>query len=120
MTPEAMAPEHRGYVCSTWARGQRLGLRTRPAFRLVNRVIDSGADVVVLASGRTVHAWACGQDDVLHYVYVPPEIRGKGFARRLITSLFGAYSERIRVTHPWPFESERFQYMPRRLLEAAA
>jgi GNAT superfamily N-acetyltransferase len=119
MNVEPMRAEHRGYVCSTWARGQRIGLRTRPAFRLVNRIVDASR-VVVIASGPTVHAWACGDGDVLHYVYVPRELRGRGIARRLISQLFEGYPERVRVTHPWPFSSNRFQYVPHALLEAAA
>lgn len=119
MTPTPMQPEHRGYVCSTWARGQRLGLRIGPAFRLVNRIIDSST-VLVLAHGPTVHAWACGDGELLHYAYVPPELRGRGLTRQLVTALCGSYPEHIRVTHPWPGKSDRFQYVPRRLLEAAA
>lgn len=119
MTPSPMQREHRGYVCSTWARGQRLGLRTGPAFRLVNRIIDAST-VLVIAAGPTVHAWACGDGDVLHYAYVPPELRERGMARELITALLGSYPERIRVTHPWPVKSDRYQYVPHGLLEAAA
>jgi hypothetical protein len=119
MTPSPMQQAHRGYVCSTWANGQRLGIRTRPAFRLVNRIIDV-ARVVVIAQGPTVHAWACADDDVLMYAYVPPELRRRGVARKLVTSLFGDYPQRVRVAHPWPFASERFQYVPHALLEAAA
>jgi hypothetical protein len=114
-----MAPQHRGYVCSTWARGQRLGIRTGPAFRLVNRIIDTSR-VMVLASGPTVHAWACASDDALMYAYAPPELRRQGMVRQLVTALFESYPERVRVTHPWPFASERFKYDPTALLEAAA
>lgn len=122
MTPVTMLPAHRAYVVSTWAHGQRYPLRTRPAFRLVNRILDSGAvDVVVLATEHTVHAWACGEgENVLHYAYVPPELREQGFARRLITALFGGYPERIHVTHKWPFESARYCLTKHRLLERAA
>ncbi len=112
MTPTTMAPEHRAYVASTWARGSRYGLRTREAFALVNRVLDAAPRVVVLAKGRFVHAWACASDDSLHYVYVPPELRGHGIARRLIESAMGEYADHITVTHPWPRESARFRYAP--------
>lgn len=119
MTPTPMLDAHRGSVCSTWARGQRLGIRTGPAFRLVNRILDT-ARVVVLASGPTVHAWACGDEGMLHYAYVPPELRERGMARELVTALLGDYPERVRVTHPWPFTSDRYQFVPHALLEAAA
>jgi GNAT superfamily N-acetyltransferase len=111
-----MAPEHRAFVASTWARGSRYGLRTRDAFRLVNRLLDASPRIVVAANGMTVHAWACGVADALHYVYVPPELRGHGIARRLITELFGEYPDRIVVTHRWPRPSSRFTYAPERLL----
>lgn len=121
MTPAPMAPEHRAFVASTWARGQRYGLRTRQAFRFVNHVLDTGVSVVVIANGPTVHAWACGEDEnTLHYAYVPPGLRREGFAHRLLDALFGAYPEHINVTHPWPFESSRFRYVPNLLLRAAA
>lgn len=121
MTPiVTMLPRHRAYVASTWARGQRYGLRTREAFRFVNRVLDSGVDVVCLANDSTVHAWACAGPDALHYVYVPPELRREGIAKRLITSLLGEYPEHVNITHRWPFESSRFRFNPHLLLRAAA
>jgi len=90
-------------------------------FALVDRVLDAKAHVVCLATDeRTVHAWACGDDDTLHYVYVPPDLRGVGLARRAITALFGRYPDRVNVTHPWPRESSRFRYTPHLLERTAA
>ncbi len=115
-----MQPSDRAYIASTWARGSRYGLRTREAFRFVNHLLDI-ANVVVLANGRTVHAWAAGNSsDVLHYVYVPPELRGNGLAKHAITELLGDYPERIYVTHPWPRESSRFRYLPQLISRTAA
>ncbi len=109
----------RPYVASTWARGSRYGLRTGDAFRLVNRALDV-SDVLVLANNKTVHAWACGEAGLLHYVYVPPELRGHGLARDAITQLLGEYPEHVNVTHPWPRESARFRYTPHLLFRSAA
>lgn len=81
-------------------------------FRLVDRVLDAGTPVVVLAHDKTVHAWACGELGVLHYVYVPPELRGNGLGAQLIALAVGGYLERINVTHEWPGESRRFRYTP--------
>ena len=115
-----MAPEHRAYVVSTWARGQRYGLRTRQAFAFVNTLLDTAPSVKVAARGRCVHAWACGDGDVLHYVYVPPELRGHGLARRLITELFGEYPEHVDCSHPWPRESARFRFVPNLIITRTA
>lgn len=121
MKPRVMLPTDRPYVVSTWGMGSRYdGITRRERFQLVDRILDGGADVVVLARDRTVHAWACGDLGLLHYVYVPPELRKKGLARRLITELLGEYPKHINVTHPWPRESSRFRYVPNLLLRSAA
>ena len=124
-----MAPEHRAFVVCTWARSASYGLRLTPTFKLVDRVLDDPrARVVCIAHGRTVHAWACGDGEVLHYAYTAPELdangvsllRGRGLARRLITELFGAYPEHITTSHEWPRESARFCYVPNLLLTRTA
>lgn len=123
-----MAPEHRAFVVCTWARSARYGLRRPETFRLVDRIVDSSARVLVVANGKTVHAWACGDGDVLHYAYTAPELdedresllRGRGLARRIITELLGEYAEHITVSHPWPRESARFRYVPNLLLTRTA
>lgn len=111
----------RRYVVPTWAHGASYnGMSKRDRFALVDRILDGGARCIVLATDeRTVHAWACGDGDVLHYVYVPPELRREGLARRAITALFGEYPERIHVTHEWPRASSRFRFAPYRLRTAA-
>jgi len=105
-----MTGRDRPFVVSTWARSSRYeGMRKRDRFRFVDRVLDAGTPVTVLASDElTVHAWACASDGTLHYVYVPPELRGCGFARRVITAALGWYPSLIHVSHPWPAESSRF------------
>jgi GNAT superfamily N-acetyltransferase len=121
MTPRAMTDADRRYVVPTWALSSRYDGLSKPArFRLVDRIIDSGAPVIVLATQATVHAWGCGAEDTLHYVYVPPELRGHGIARRVITALLGAYPERINVTHEWPRESARFVFKPHLIYREAA
>ncbi len=120
MIVRPMQQTDRPFVACTWARGSRYGLKTREAFQFVNGLLDT-AKVVVLANGRTVHAWAAGHSsDVLHYVYVPPELRGNGLARQVITELLGSYPDRIYVTHDWPRESSRFRYLPHLISKVAA
>jgi len=121
MNARSMTDTDRRYVVSTWAQSARYGgMAKRDRFRLVDRIIDGGARVVVLANGPTVHAWACGEGDTLHYVYVPPELRRNGVARIAIHAALGSYPARISVTHPWPRPSARFCYAPHILLREVA
>jgi GNAT superfamily N-acetyltransferase len=113
MTPREMTASDRRFVVPTWALSSRYDGFSKPArFRLVDRVLDARARCIVLAEDATVHAWACGSEDALHYVYVPPELRGHGIAAKLIALVLGSYAERINVTHPWPRASSRFRYTP--------
>lgn len=118
-----MLPSDRRYVVPTWAKsshyavrlgdGRRLAMPLRERFALVDRILDAGARVVVLGSeAGAIHAWACGAPDLLHYVYVPPELRGHGLARRAVTALLGGYPSVIDVTHPWPAASARYRIHP--------
>jgi hypothetical protein len=80
----------RRFVVPTWARSAQYGLSMPEQFRIVDRTLDAGARVLVMATDeRTVHAWLAYDDDVMHYVYVPPELRGNGLARALTAKAFG-------------------------------
>lgn len=97
-----MTPADRRFVVPTWVHSSSYGLAKRDRFRLVDRILDGGERVVVLGSASgAVHAWACGRAGLLHYAYTAPEVRGHGFARKLITEILGEYPERIWVTHRW-------------------
>lgn len=122
MEARAMTASDRRFVVPTWALSSMYDdLRLSERFALVDHILDDlRADVVCLATGRTVHVWAAGHAGALDYVYVPPDLRGHGLARRAITALFGRYPERINVTHAWPREHARFRYTPHLLQRAAA
>ena len=121
MTPRAMTDADRRYVVPTWAMSSSYSrLPKGERFKLVDRILDAGTPVIVLATKATVHAWACGTADTLHYVYVPPELRGHGIARRVITAVLGEYPEHINVTHAWPRESARFVFKPHLIHREAA
>lgn len=113
----------RRYVVSTWVRSfadnapwsKRLALASH--WGVVDRVLDEGSRVVILGNDSgAVHAWACGSGAMLHYAYVPPELRGNGMARRAISALLGDYPEHIDCSHPWPRQSRRFRWQPYVLL----
>lgn len=122
-----MRPEDRRFIVPTWVRSMASLKRVAPMgkhWRAVDRVLDApDTRVSVLASdaaARTIHAWAAASGDLLHYVYVPPELRRAGIARKLITSLLGSYPDRIAISTAWPFASTRFHWQAHPLLRTAA
>lgn len=109
-----MTPRDRAFVVNTWVRSSKYRMPLRKRWQHVDSIIDSGAHVVILGGENgAVHAWACGDDDTLHYVYVAHEhgLRGNGLARLVIENLLGEYAERINVTHPWPGPSKRYRHV---------
>lgn len=46
------------------------------------------------------HGWACAGDGMLHWAYVPFNLRGVGLGRAIITRVLGGYPSRIYVTSP--------------------
>lgn len=126
-----MRPEDRRFVVPTWVRSLAMSRRgvdrsntLRRYWAIVDRILDAkDTRVVVLATdtaARTLHAWAAATGDVLHYAYVPPELRSLGLARQAITAVLGGYPEHIAITHAWPFESTRFRRQAHPLLRHAA
>lgn len=130
MISRPMRPEDRRFIVPTWVRsfadyapwGRRTTLESH--WNVVDSLLDDPATrVVVLASdeaARTLHAWAAGSEGGLHYVYVPPELRGNALATRCITALLGEYPNRVDVSHPWPRASSRFRWVPYQLTRTAA
>lgn len=97
----------RRFVVATWARSARYGLRVPERFRLVDRILDDGARVLVMATDeRTVHAWLACDVDIMHYVYVAPELRRNGLASALINEAFGSEGPAF-ITHPPYFLAPR-------------
>lgn len=108
-----MQSEDRAFVASTWVRSYRDASLPKAFLTGHSRVVDSllsrvGATVLCAADEpSTLHGWACSEDHVLHYVYVPLELRKQGFARLLIPD-----APLVLVSHKWPFESRRFVFNP--------
>lgn len=116
-----MRPEDRRFIVPTWVRSLASFQRVAPhgrQWRAADRILDaSDTCIMVLASDHaasTIHAWAAATGDLLHYAYVPPELRREGLARRCITAVLGSYPESIGITHAWPFASARFHLQPLR------
>lgn len=89
-----MTDRDRNFVAPTWIKSARYAFATpregRIAYRIVNALLERSPRVLCIATDeRTVHAWVAGHDDVLHFVYVAPELRRQGFARLLLTQMFG-------------------------------
>lgn len=108
MTPPTreMTERDRPFVAATWARSSRYGFASprdaRLPFRIVDALLQRSPRVLCVASDeRTVHAWAAGHGDVLHFVYTAPELRRQGLARFLLREMFGAKGPGL-LTHDAP------------------
>jgi GNAT superfamily N-acetyltransferase len=115
-----MTARDRRFVVPTWARCSRYeGTSKKRRYELVDRIIDNGAVVKVLATDDlTVHGWAAAHGELLHFVYIAAPLRRQGLGRRIISAVLGGiYPEHIEVTHAWPSASGRFVFRP--LREAA-
>jgi hypothetical protein len=101
-----MLPGDRGYVFKSWLGECRYRPKSMRA-DVITRYLDTSR-TIVLANGPTVHAFACGDGETLHFAYVPFHLRGNGLGRRVVTALMGRYPDQIIVTHVWPYESTRY------------
>lgn len=116
-----LAASDRRFVVPTWVQAvshgpQQCRRLLRATYGLaVDRILDApdtrGAVVCSEAKPDVIHAYAVASTDgVLHFAYVPPELRGQGLARQVISAVLGGYPERITVSHPWPWQSPRFAW----------
>ena len=102
--------EHRSYILSTWVKSYQPFLRKwlpnlDKAAELEGKLAETHweqTSIVTSPSDEfTIHAWVAGLPGVLHYVYVPPDLRGKGIARALIRHVCG---HTFQYGRPWPFK----------------
>lgn len=107
-----VGPQHRSYILATWVKSYQSVLRKwLPQLKNSAELEGSQAETLweqtfIVTSPNddfTVHAYVVGSPGVLHYVYVPPDLRGKGIARALIRHVCGHTYEYGR---PWPFKKE--------------
>lgn len=128
---ELRRPERPGLVLDSWLRTYRRLFHVRGLSPLewyagqraiAMRLLEDVWCAVRPESPETIHGWVCGEEGVLHYVYVPAELRRRGIGRALVLALAG---ERGVVTHRPPSSKalSGFVYNPfalaRTLMEAA-
>lgn len=108
-----VSDKHRSFLLSTWVRSAIPSIRKVTGNssqisqdRMVEEEASRAESLWKLGSvvhGKdddyTVYAWIVGEQGVLHYVYVVPELRKKGVAEALIESVCGHNYETGRQ---WP------------------
>lgn len=111
------APTHRNFILSTWLKSYRPQARKDGIQEYYNTYEPAIAesrwqDCHVLSdeSGFTVYAWVCAYPGQLHHVYVIPELRHIGVARRLIEAIAGDGD--ITYARPWPGRPKSYRVNP--------
>ncbi len=104
-----VATDEEALVFQTWIRSYRPLMKgvEHQAYhqgqrRRVERLWRLTSVAVTERAPEAPHAWVCGRFGVLHYVYVPFELRRRGLAKLLVRSVCGPD---VDVSHRWPFES---------------
>jgi hypothetical protein len=97
----------RAFIFATWMRSYREQHRDvdyeqyhRCQVRRVERLWDRAHIVCREQAADTIHAWVCGSPGVLHYVYVPPNLRRKKLAETAVRAVCG---HAVAFSHQWPF-----------------
>jgi hypothetical protein len=124
------ATEHDApFIFSSWMEEARRLRQTRLQVfnayypNVVQGLLETESAVVLYREGKdTIHAWACGRGpNLLHFAYVPVNLRRSGFGRAVIDTVLDGYPKTIHVTssplslphHP------RFVYNPFVMRQAA-
>lgn len=100
---------HRNYILSTWLKSYipviRKWLGKDAPLRYEQEAAETLWEQTWIVTSEedefTIHAWVAGVPGVLHYVYVPPDLRGKGIARALIRHACG---HTFSYGRPWPYK----------------
>jgi hypothetical protein len=119
MVLRELDPSDRAFIATTWGKSyrERSGVEPHIFEREHRKVIDRLLDVgrwAILASAevpRTIYAWACAREDVLHYAYVVPELHGRGMMRLLLGHL-GLWRDTIECSHRFSKPNTRFVWNP--------
>lgn len=98
----------RAFIFATWMRSYWQTKSSSVAYEQyhrrqparIERLWPSSTIACREAKPDTIHAWVCGSPGALHYVYVPPDLREKGLARKLVRAVCGS---ELAFSHEWPF-----------------
>lgn len=93
-------------IFPTWMESARQLRNTRLAIfnaffpAVVRSLLETERAVVATREGNnTIHAWACGRaPNLLHFAYVPANLRGRGIGRAVISGVLDGYPNTIFVT----------------------
>lgn len=108
---------HRNFILSTWLKSYRPQARKDGIAEYYNKYEPAIAesrwqDCFVLSDedGFAVYAWVCAYPGQLYHVYVIPELRHLGVARRLIEHVAGDGA--ICYARPWPGRPKSYRVNP--------
>lgn len=109
--------QHRSFLLSTWLKSYRPQARKDGISEYYDRheaeIAESRwEDCFVLTDedGFTVYAWVCGYPGSLYHVYVVPELRNVGVARRLIEHACG--DSGVAYARNWPGRPRGYKVNP--------
>lgn len=97
--------KHRNFILATLCKSgvllvpslKKMGLSKR-LDTLAKSSIAAGNGLVLSTDGNSIHGYILGKPGVLHYVYVPPDLRGLGLAKEMISMVCG---EEFICSLPW-------------------
>lgn len=115
---------HRSFVLSTWVRSvvdsTDVDLAIVHAYepKVAEANYDAGNIWVETSDGYAIHGWVCclkpkdGKPGLVHWVYVPPELRGLGVATKLILETVGVSPEVSKCLKSRKAKSPRKSKLP--------
>lgn len=95
-----------GLIFATWMesarqlRNARLSIFDKFYPDVVRSLLETETAAVMTLEGKdAIHAWACGRaPNLLHFAYVPKNLRGHGLGRAVIDATLGGYPATVFVT----------------------
>lgn len=107
MTLRGMGAGDVAFVYSTWLQSYQRRFRKLPDRKYfkaqrerVDRIVQATRIACLPGAESTIHGYVCGGPGLLHYVYVPFELRQQGLARWMVARVCG---EKLTMTHFWPW-----------------
>lgn len=96
---------HKNFILATMCKSgmvlipylKKCGLANR-LDKLCKTCLDSGLAHVLTTDGNSIHGYILGSSNKLDYIYVPPDLRGLGIAREMVSIVCG---EEFTCSFPW-------------------